>query len=95
MISYRPGATFHPTAIREVLDPLGVGIAQVQISARGRVQEQGGKRFFVAGKNKFAVVAAANAPEIPSGTLVSVEAVVDDRSNPMGLTVMTVKPLTQ
>lgn len=95
VISHKPGATFHPAAIREVLEPLGVAIAQVQISARGRVQEQDGQRFFVAGKNKFAVVAAANAPKIPSGTLVLIEAVVNDRADPMELTVMTVKPLTQ
>ena len=95
VVSYKAGATFHPAGIREVLEPLGVGIAQVQINARGRVQEQGGKRFFVAGKNKFAVVATANAPKIPSGTLVLIEAVVNDRSDPMELTVMTVKPLRQ
>ena len=94
-ISHKPGAMFHLASIREVLEPLGVGIAQVQINVRGRVQEQGEKRFLVAGKNKFAVVAAANSPEIPLGTLVLIEAVVNDRSDPIELTVMEVKPLAQ
>ena len=95
LISYKPGATFDPDGIREVLEPLGVGIARMQISARGRAQEQGRKQSFVAGKNKFAVVTAAKAPQIPSGTLVLIEAVVNERSDPMALTVMTVKPLKQ
>lgn len=95
IISHKPGATFQPAGIRGVLEPLGVTIAQVQINARGRVQEQGGRRFFVAGKNKFAVQDAAKAPKIPSGTLVMIEAIVNDRSDPMELTVMTVKPLAQ
>lgn len=95
LISYKPGATFDPDGIRGVLEPLGVGIARVQISARGRAQGQGGKQFFVAGRNKFAVVAAAKAPPIPSGTLVLIEAVVNERSAPMELTAMTVKPLAQ
>lgn len=95
MISYKPGATFNPAGIGKVLEPLGVGIARMQISARGRLQAHGGKQFFVAGKNTFAVVAAANAPPIPLGTLVLVEAVVNERSAPMELSAMTVTPLTQ
>src|SRR5215470_3920168 len=50
MLTYKPGAAFDPRGIREVLRPLEVGVVQFQISARGRVQEQGGKRLFVAGK---------------------------------------------
>src|ERR1700740_3088880 len=46
MLSYKPDATFSPRHLRAVLQPLDVGIVQFHISARGRFQEQRGKRFF-------------------------------------------------
>ena len=95
LITYKPGGTFDPDGIREVLEPLGVGIARMQISARGRAQEQGRKQLFIAGRNKFAVATAAKAPPIPSGTLVLIEAVVTQGLDPMELTAMTVKPLAK
>ena len=55
---------------------------QFQISARGRVQEQGGKRFFVAGKDKFVLAAAGNPSGIPAGTPISIEAILNDRVDP-------------
>src|SRR5262245_28156438 len=51
VISYKPGADFSPQRIREVLQPLEVGVVQFQISARGCIQEQSGKRFFMAGRD--------------------------------------------
>lgn len=92
-VSYKPGATFQPQDIREVLKPMEVGVLQFQISARGRIQEQGRKRFFVAGKDKF-VVAAASAPRIPSGTPILIEGIVNDLSDPMELKIMSFKSLT-
>jgi hypothetical protein len=68
-----------------------VGVSQFQIGARGRVQEQAGKRFFVAGKDRFVLVSAQNSPKIPVGSSISVEGVVNDQTNPMGLNVMTFK----
>src|SRR3974390_1321355 len=53
MLTYKPGAVFSPRAIRDLLRPLDVGVVQFQINARGQVREQGGKSFFVAGKDKF------------------------------------------
>jgi copper chaperone CopZ len=91
MLTYKPGATFDPHGIREVLRPLEVGVVQFQISARGRVQEQGGKRFFVAGKDRFVLAAAANA--IPLDTPVLIEGILDDRLNPMELKILNFKPL--
>ena|SRR2546425_424155 len=93
MVSYKPGATFQPKDIRDALKKTDVGVVQFQISARGRVQEQGGKRFFIAGKERFVLAAAANAPQIPSETPVSVEATINDRVDPMELKVMTFKLL--
>ncbi len=93
MVSYKPGATFQPKDIRDALKKTEVGVVQFQISARGRVQEQDGKRFFVAGAEKFVLQAVPNAPPVPSDTLVLIEGTVNDRSNPMELKVMTVKPI--
>ena len=95
MVSYKPGSSFQPKDLREVFQKTDVAVTQMQISARGRVQEQAGKRFFIAGKDKFLLVSAANSPRVPVNTPVSVEAVVNDRVDPMELRVITVKPITQ
>jgi hypothetical protein len=95
MVSYKPGATFQPKDLREALQKTDVGITQLQISARGRVQEQASKRFFIAGKDRFLLVSAPNTPQPPSNTPVLIEAVVNDRTDPMELRIMTYKPLQQ
>ena len=95
MVSYKPGSSFQPKDLREVFQKTDVAVTQMQISARGRVQEQAGKRFFIAGKDKFLLVSAANSPQVPANTPVAVEAVVNDRVDPMELRVMTFKPITQ
>src|SRR5262249_8808481 len=48
LVSYKPGSSFQPKDLRDVFSKTDVGVTQMQISARGRVQEQAGKRFFVA-----------------------------------------------
>jgi hypothetical protein len=93
MVSYKPGATFQPKDLRDALKKTEVGVVQFQISARGRVQEQGGKRFFIAGKERFVLTPAPNAPQVPPDTPVLIEATVNDGANPMELKVMTFKPL--
>src|SRR5579871_5177394 len=57
MVSYKPNSSFQPKELRDVLKKTEVGVTQLQISARGRVQEQAGKKFFVAGKDKFVLIA--------------------------------------
>jgi hypothetical protein len=93
MITYKPGASFQPAEIRAALKKTEVGVTQFQIGARGRVEEQAGKRFFVAGKDRFVLVPAPNSPKVPAGGPISVEGVVNDQSNPMELKVMTFKPI--
>jgi hypothetical protein len=92
-ISHKPNAAFEAAEIRGVLEPLGVAIAEWQVQARGRVLNEGGKAFFVAGKDRFALAYAHTTPKIATGAMVRIEGVVDDRSNPMRLTVTAVKPL--
>ena len=94
MVFYKPGALFQPAEIRKILEPLHVGIAQFQVSARGRVQEQGGKRFFVAGKDRFVLTSALSAPKVPAETSVVIEAILNDKISPMELRVLSFKPVT-
>jgi copper chaperone CopZ len=90
-LTYKPGAAFDPAAIRRILKSMEVGVVEFQINARGRVEEQGGKRFFVAGKNRFAMAAAPNPP--PVGPLVSIEAILNDGVTPMEVKILNFKPL--
>src|SRR5947207_2743617 len=64
LVSYKAGASFQPKELRDILKKTEVGITQFQISARGRVQEQAGKRFFIAGKDKFLLVTGTNATQV-------------------------------
>ena len=94
MITYKPGASFQPSAIRAALKKTEVGVAQFQIGARGQVQQEGGKQFLLAGKDKFLLVLEPDSPKVPVG-LVSIEGVVNDNANPMEMRVMTVKPIAK
>ena len=95
MVTYKPGAAFQPKQLRDALKKTDVGVVQLQISARGRIQEEGGKRFFVAGNDKFEVASAAGSPPIPPNTTVSVEGILNDRVDPMQLKILSVKPVKQ
>jgi len=95
MITYKPGASFQPADIRAALKKTEVGAVQMQIGAQGRVQEQSGKQFFVAGNDRFLLVPTANSPKVPVGPKVSIEGIVNDQTKPMELRVMTVKALQQ
>ena len=94
LLSYKTGAAFQPKEIRDVLKRTDVGVLQFQITARGRVLEQGSQRFFVAGRDRFLLAAAPDAPQLPLGSPVLIEAMLNDLVDPMELKVMTVKPIT-
>src|ERR1043166_4259280 len=69
-LTYKAGASFDPRQIRRVLQPLEVGVVQFLVTAEGRVQEESGKRIFVAGKDRFAVAPVASTADIPLDTAV-------------------------
>ena len=94
LVSYKPNAVFRPGELRDALKKTDVGVLQFQVTARGRVLEQGSQRFFVAGRDRFLLAAAADAPKPPSGSPVVVEAMLNDLADPMELKVMTVKPIS-
>lgn len=89
MVSYKPGAAFQPKAIRDALKKTDVGVVTLQVSARGRVQEQAGKRIFVAGNDKFALQSSPESLRLPLNTPILVEGVLNDQVEPMELKVMT------
>lgn len=91
LLTYKPGATFDPKAIRDVLAPLQVGVVQFQISARGEVRQEGDKPFLLAGKDKFLVLEGS--PAAPLNKPVHLEGVLYDRESPMQVKILTVKPL--
>ena len=92
LVSYKPGAIFQPKDLRDALKKTDVGVLQFQITARGRVLEQGGQRFFVAGRDRFALAATPEAAGLPIDAPLVVEAMLNDLADPMQLKVMTIKP---
>jgi hypothetical protein len=91
MLTYKPGAAFDPAAIRKLLLSWKVGVVQFQISARGRIQLQGGERFFLAGKDRFLVVSSPK-DSSSAGVPVLIEAILNDHSNPMEVRILNFKP---
>ena len=92
MVSYKTGAAFRPKDIRDALKKTDVGVTEFQISARGQVQQQQGKRIFTAGKDVFLLVPSGG-PAVPADMPVVVEGILNDQTNPMELKVLTVKPI--
>lgn len=93
MLTYKPGAAFDPAGIRKILEGWKVGVVQFQISARGRVEEKEGKKFFKASKYEFALTATPNSVDLPLNTPVIIEGILNDRSNPMELKVLNFRHL--
>jgi copper chaperone CopZ len=91
VITYKSGSSFQPWDIRDALERTDVGVVQFQISARGRLQETGGKKFFVAGKDKF--VLAPTSVAVPADATVELQGIVNDKPDPMELKALVVKPL--
>jgi len=88
-VTLKPGATFHPADIRAAVGKAGVKVVRFRIDARGRVQEEGGKRYFLAGEDKFLLAGTA---KFPDGS-VSIEGTVDDAAAPWELKIIKSKPL--
>jgi len=76
-----------------LLEPLKVGVVQFQIGARGEVQESGGKRFLVAGRDRFLLLDAIDSPPVPLKTEVRIEGILFDQATPMEVKVLTIQSL--
>lgn len=88
-ITYKPGAHFEPAEIRDAVAQAGVDVVRLQIFARGRVLAEGGRHIFIAGKDKFLLVASSKTPS----QMVSIEGTVDDSGEPLRLKILAFKPL--
>jgi hypothetical protein len=91
MLTYKPGAVFSTQAIRDVLQPLNVGVVQFQINARGQVRQLSGKSFFVAGRDKFLLVGDA-ALSVPRDMPIVIEGILKDQVTPMELKILNFTP---
>ena len=89
-ITYKPGAHFQPSEIRDAVAKADVEVVRFRIIARGRALAEGGRRFFVAGKDKFLLTAS---PKIPLESTISIEGTVDDSGEPPRLKILAIKPL--
>jgi len=91
VVTYQPGATFQPQSLRDAVAVAHVTVVRFQIQARGRVQMEGAKPFFVAGKNRFLLV---NSPQMPADQLLQVGGEIGkDSAAPIELKVLDFKPL--
>lgn len=95
LLLLKPGAPFDPHAIREVLEPMKVGVVQFQIGARGEVQQLAGQRWFLAGKERFRLLDTIKSPPAPLQTPLQIEGILLDRDTPMKLELLTVKVLQE
>lgn len=93
MLTYKPGARFDTKAIRNVLDPLKVGVTQFQVGVRGEVHTDGAARILTAGSDRFVLLDAIDSPGVPSGVPVHIEGILYDRDTPMEIKVLTVQPI--
>ena len=91
VVLYKPGAAFVPKDLRAAVAQASVSVVQFHIQARGQVQVEGGKEFFVAGKDRFLLV---DSPKMPAGTRLLIGGdVLSDSTAPYQLQVLEFRPL--
>lgn len=89
-VTYKPGSTFQPWDLRDAVAKAEVEVVRFYISARGQVKQENGKRFFLAGKDKFLLVDSA---KVPTGVPLTIMGIVDDSAEPFQLKIRDFKPL--
>jgi hypothetical protein len=83
-ITYKGAVKFQPDAIRKAVAAADVGVLRFHVDARGRVEEQGDKRFFLAGQDRFLLV---DSPQVPNDVPVRIIGTVNDSVTPMQIKV--------
>lgn len=92
-VTYKPGASFRPKELRDAVAQADVKVVRFHLSATGQVQQDGDRKFFLAGKDRFLLLDSGKQP--PAGGAVGIMALVDDSKNPMELKVDDFKPARQ
>jgi hypothetical protein len=93
VVVYKPGASFRPKDLRAAVKQSDVDVKQFHIQAKGQLQTEGGKQFFVAGKDRFLVSSAPQ--KIPVGTPIEIGADVNDTTSLIEIKILGFKPLDQ
>jgi hypothetical protein len=92
-VTYKGAASLQPKLLREAAGYTSVTIVRFQIQARGRLQAQGDKQFFLAGKDRFLLV---NPPKMPDDQALLVNGeILNDASEPMELKVVEFHPVRE
>jgi len=89
MVSYKPGAAFRPKDLRDALKRTDVGVLQLQVSARGRIERRARESVFIAGRDLFVIAGFPVGMTIPPDVPILIEGVVNDLVNPMELKVLS------
>jgi copper chaperone CopZ len=92
MLTYKHDSVFSTQRIRDVLKPLDVGVLQFQIGARGQIQLESGQRVFIAGRDRFLVVNDPRSSSAPMATPIRIEAILNDRVEPMEVKLLDFQP---
>lgn len=79
-VTYKAGARFQPEALRKAVAAADVGVVRFHVDARGRVEERGDQRFFIAGEDEFLLT---DSPQVPVGAAIRIMGTVNDAANPM------------
>lgn len=84
-MSYAKDAPLNFSALDKTLAGLNANVQRLRIVARGRMEQSGAKREFVAGQNRFLLTTAS--PALPEGKPLIVAGLLEQGSGPMQLTV--------
>jgi hypothetical protein len=94
-VTYDLKTHFEPKVLRNAAEVADTTFTIIQIIARGRIVEEGGNHFLVAGEDRFLLIEPpASTPPLPaaSETVLSVIATVDDSADPIRLKIVHSKP---
>ena len=90
VVFYKPEARFRPEELREALGKTGVKVAEFRISAHGQVQQEGDKKFFLIGSDRFRLF---RSPHLLTNGRVALEVTLNDQVMPMEIEVISFTPL--
>ena len=91
VVLYKPTASFRPKDLRAAVQQSDVDVTQFHIQAKGQIEAQAGKQFFVTGKDRFLISSAP--PNIPVGAPIQIGADVNDNVSPIEIKILGFQPL--